>query len=173
MQIGLAIFSSSPGRGTFTHWHLLISEHLGLRNGKYVEDNRDKFLFGDSEVRATASCSMPLSLRCVCVCVCHCVWRHRDHPSHSLTHSLTRTHTHCHSLSLVLVVTMKSKNIKTKISHAYSLTLSLCHGVCVSLLAMQQASLRSLADRYGLHPAALHNAHHIMHYKKCALPLTT
>ena len=29
--------------------------------------------------------------------------------------------------------------------------------VDTQLLAMQQASLRSLADRYGLHPAALHN----------------
>ena len=52
-------------------------------------------------------------------------------PSHSLSEhlpfnlTLTQSHTQAHSLSLVLVVMMKSKELKTKISHAHSLILSL------------------------------------------------
>eukprot|EP00933_Yihiella_yeosuensis_P014422 TRINITY_DN12953_c0_g1_i1.p1 TRINITY_DN12953_c0_g1~~TRINITY_DN12953_c0_g1_i1.p1 ORF type:complete len:464 (-),score=125.70 TRINITY_DN12953_c0_g1_i1:46-1392(-) len=34
----------------FRHRHFLIEEHLELRNGKFVADNKDGFLFGVSEV---------------------------------------------------------------------------------------------------------------------------
>ena len=37
----------------------------------------------------------------------------------------SQSHTHTHSLSLTLVVMIKSKELKTKISHAHSLILSL------------------------------------------------
>lgn len=30
--------------------HLIIEEHIDLRNGKYVEDNKDNFLFGKSKI---------------------------------------------------------------------------------------------------------------------------
>jgi hypothetical protein len=50
LEIGLAFFVTEPGGGSFRHRHLLIEENLALRNGCYVADNRDSFLFGDSEV---------------------------------------------------------------------------------------------------------------------------
>lgn len=34
----------------FRHRHLLVKEHLAMRNGRFVEDNKDSFLFGDSEL---------------------------------------------------------------------------------------------------------------------------
>ena len=52
-EIGLAFFTAS-GRGTFRHRHILVEEHLSRRNGKWVADNRDRFLFGNSEVMPLA-----------------------------------------------------------------------------------------------------------------------
>ena len=89
---------------------------------------------------------------CVCISSNQINSRHRfsysfaDSLPHSLILSLslpcnltlTQSRTHTHSLSLVLVVMMKSKELKTKISHAYSLILS---------LAFQNLTLSS-CDRY-------------------------
>jgi DNA polymerase III epsilon subunit-like protein len=44
-EVGVAIFS----KGAFRHRHFLVAEHLAMRNGRYVDDNRDHFLFGTSE----------------------------------------------------------------------------------------------------------------------------
>ena len=49
-EIGLAFFITGSRPGSFRHRHVIVEEHLALRNGKYVEDNRDRFLYGDSEV---------------------------------------------------------------------------------------------------------------------------
>jgi hypothetical protein len=49
-EIGMAFFYLKPGDAScFRHRHLLIAENLSKRNGRYVEDNRDSFLFGNSE----------------------------------------------------------------------------------------------------------------------------
>jgi len=40
----------SATRGCFHHRHILVREYLEMRNGKFIADNRDHFLFGDSEV---------------------------------------------------------------------------------------------------------------------------
>lgn len=38
---------------SYEYRHLIIQEHVHLHNGFYVADNRDNFLFGDSEVVAS------------------------------------------------------------------------------------------------------------------------
>ena len=48
LEIGLALFSL-PAR-QFECRHLIIAENSGCRNGRFVADNRDHFLFGTSEV---------------------------------------------------------------------------------------------------------------------------
>ena len=47
----------------------------------------------------------------------------------SINLTLPLSHTHIHSLSFVLVAVMKPKELKTKISHAHSLILSLKHSL--------------------------------------------
>jgi hypothetical protein len=66
-EIGLAfcvVSSRTEGRGygiTFRHRHLLIEEHLAMRNGHFVADNRDNFLYGDSEALSLADASTQVS----------------------------------------------------------------------------------------------------------------
>lgn len=54
-EIGMAFFEIKPGGGScFRHRHFLIAENLSKRNGRYVEDNRDSFLYGNSETLSQA-----------------------------------------------------------------------------------------------------------------------
>lgn len=46
----------------FRHRHLLMKEHLSMRNGRFVEDNKDSFLFGDSELMCLDDASRELSV---------------------------------------------------------------------------------------------------------------
>jgi hypothetical protein len=54
-EIGMAFFVAKPGGASyFRHRHILIAEALHRRNGCFVEDNRDSFLFGNSETLSLA-----------------------------------------------------------------------------------------------------------------------
>ena len=50
-EIGLAVAEG----GALRHRHLLIADNLARRNGRYVADERDNFVFGDSEVADMAT----------------------------------------------------------------------------------------------------------------------
>jgi hypothetical protein len=41
-EIGLAFFVVEGARSTFRHRHIIVQEHLTLRNGTFVEDNRGR-----------------------------------------------------------------------------------------------------------------------------------
>ena len=43
------------------HRHLLVAENLARRNGRYVADERDHFVFGDSEVADLATAAAEVS----------------------------------------------------------------------------------------------------------------
>lgn len=51
----------SADESCFRHRHFLIKEHLSMRNGRFVEDNKDGFLFGDSELISLDNATRELS----------------------------------------------------------------------------------------------------------------
>jgi len=44
-EIGLAFFVVEGARSTFRHRHIIVQEHLTLRNGTFVEDNRGRWTY--------------------------------------------------------------------------------------------------------------------------------
>ena len=46
LEFGLSIYEMSTKTTTITH--IIITEHIHLKNGRFVADNRDKFNFGQS-----------------------------------------------------------------------------------------------------------------------------
>ena len=49
-EIGLATWRASAGGGGWSFTHLVIAEMYECRNGRYVEDNKDNFIFGTSQI---------------------------------------------------------------------------------------------------------------------------
>lgn len=60
LEIGLAFALLDQPSKIQAH-HLVIEEHYELRNGKYVDDQKDHFLFGDSELVSEAKLGQRIS----------------------------------------------------------------------------------------------------------------
>jgi hypothetical protein len=156
-EIGLAFFVAVFGHGsTFRHRHIIVEEHLGRRNGKWVEDNRDRFLFGDSEVLPLANAVAEVS-------------KELDGADYIIGHAVAGDLKWLHSIGV------RSKQRNSQGAEEVTLDERLVDTqmldiACVARAARaiggrkddvkaatKQRSLKVLAEEHGLHPAALHN----------------
>lgn len=135
-----SMIETLPSDIVFCHRHILIREHLTLRNGKHVADNKDYFLFGDSEVLSLADAVEDLAseLRFACLIVGHAArgdlaWLRNIGVSG---------------------LEVNSSSLETRLVDTQTLAFS-ADGISVG--SQPQLGLHAMANAYGLNPDRLHN----------------
>lgn len=118
----------------FRHRHILIREHLELRNGRFVQDNKDKFLFGDSEVFHSADVARELMMELSAADFII------GHAARGDLAWLQKLGVNCCKPQVVDIQ-----------------TLALC-GTGLEDDELLQIGLGKLAEKYELHPQHMHNA---------------
>jgi hypothetical protein len=166
-EIGLAFFVARKSGSTFRHRHILIEEHLALRNGKFVADNRDHFLYGDSEVlpliQAVAEVSTELGA--ADFIVGHAVagdlkWLRSIGVGGINKHSpKTPTGSSSTEDNERVEVPLEDRLVDTQmLAVACAVRAARANGSASdSVPAVKQPSLNALATEYDLEPDALHN----------------
>lgn len=138
--VDFSTFEALDAGIVFRHRHILIREHLALRNGIHVEDNKDNFLFGNSEIfdLAAAADEVASELNGSDLIVGHAVradlaWLRKIGVSGLEANSLS----------------LGSRLVDTQ-------TLAFAGEAAVDGF-QPQVGLRAMAEAYGLNPQRLHN----------------
>jgi hypothetical protein len=153
-EIGLAFFHVAGGpmqQPYFRHRHFIVEEHLALRNGRFVEDNRDRFLYGDSEV-------LPLEQGVARVAA------ELAAADYIVGHAISNDLKWLRSLGVSSLQNpegqdraLQDRVVDTQVLAVGCLERDARESGTTGSGAGKQRSLKSLATEYNLNPAALHN----------------
>jgi len=124
----------------FRHRHILIREHLELRNGRHVEDNKDNFMFGDSEVLCIDDAVSELAFEL-------------NAADFIVGHAISGDLAWLRKIG-VNGLEANSKALQSRVVDTQTLAYA---GGGISTECMPQLGLRAISSKYALDPQLLHN----------------